>query len=997
MPIPPQAKQTIKIPVGGGLQEKVAANLLDAPNASEATNVIFTKDGQAQRRYGTEELGASDDFDPRYALSGSTTALAAVDASGIWSWNPLSSSWLNQDSNDFVSYTPDPAYPLGYQKITIQNDTALVGASSYYRYAASFVTSSGYVITCVYTGLNSSSDPTFKVSIHRTSDLHFFRSFDITHTAGSADITRIIGASHGSAGTGRFWFQGGGGLYYTSVIGPASTSATVTLATANITGVFDVHEGNGTQVMCYAGAASSGTTLYVGTLTSGGTHTTASFTTTTNSSCQFVGISPCSDLTGYVVGYHRTDGDIGWKELNSSLTATATFSGSSGISAYAGDGEALRICEMPGTSGNYLMMLDANADVVIILANDGGVVDTLFPPRRSRPFGGIFILSSSPVRRYGIFMAISDDNVSSLPLYYGIDLCVITFDSSTAFNSLKSICKIGVYNTQYQEANAPPIESNPWVGATYDKFCIATSTDTATEVHILEPFPDDIVATGWRDKPHTIGRRLCAVADGIATPLDVGVATDITRSISGAGTGTYTFRTVVAARDRSGIVARSAPSEAVTGTIGATSTTIGYSITNLNDSGYIELYATTNGGSILYYLGDQYGYSTSDTGSFVLPGSASSFWTDIAANRTLYTDGGELEASIIPHPYLIASSQDRLWLVPAEQRDEVWFSKIPSTGYSTEFNSALRLSIPQGGPITGIAALNDKMIVFKEDSAFAIYGQGPTNAGLGSSFSLENLNYGVGCTNANSVVSYPGGVLFLAKQGLYRIGQDLQPLFIGAAVEDTLRGVTITSATSFPARNEIRITTDSDLALVYNYLFDRWSTFDGIEANHSTLYGGDWVYLNRDSEGVNVAYESATSPVTAPAGTYDEPVMTWSTPWVKLSSVQDFKRVMRASFLMSQPTWPSGTHTSDVQVVVRYNYDNAGTTYAADTHTFLWSAISSIKPIQVQCHIEKQKVQSIKFEVTCTNPTGLGLALDAIELTVGMRSGVFKVPAAQKG
>lgn len=985
-------KQVVRIPTGGGLNEKVAANLVEPPSASEATNVQFQKDGSVQRRFGYEEYGdgTTDDFDPRYVIVGSSTTLASIDNNGVRYYDSYANQWNTANVDDAV----DPSVPIGYIKTSVQNTEVPSGVT---RVAGSFVTSTGYVLTCVYTGLNGSSQPTFRITIHKSSTGEFINSFTKTHTGGSAAVTRIIGASYGT--TGRFWFDGGGGLYRTNTLSEASSSMTITVMSASIDGVFDVHEGNGTQNMCYVGATASGSNLYVGSITSAGSQTTRTITGVTIASCQFVAITPCSDLSGYVIGYHGTSGDLEWKETDTTFTATATYTGGTGsFSGFFSDGAILRACEMPSASGRYLFVADCDADMVTLLCDDSGVIDGIFGPIYGRVIGGPFILTDS-ARRYACLFTPSDDNASGSNMNYGADLCVLGFENTTTLLRWKSIAKVGAYNTIVFDNQVMPIMSAPWVGDTSYPVCISIPTIDGVETHILQPFPTDKVACDWRSTSVLCARGLSGVFNDVPYPLTLGYRPIISGTgVSGATSGTYTFQLVSTAITKTGMVIRSSPSDAVTRTIGATSTTISYVSPLYNDDEYVELYASTDGGSILYWCGETYGRAAAGDSSFVLPGSGSSFWTDIASNRSIYTASGELDSQLCPHPHLVATSQDRLWVVPGEQRDEVWFSKTPQQGYSTEFNSALRISIPQGGDITGIGALTDKMLIFKADSCFVIYGQGPTNGGLGSGFTPENLNYGVGCINSNSIVSYPGGVIFQSRQGVARIGQDLGYSLFGAAAEDKFRGATITSAACFSARSEVRFTTDDNLVIVHNYLFDRWSTFDGVEANSSTIYNGNWTYLARDQGmNVNVGYESATSPVSAIIGDYDAPEMTWSTPWIKLGTVQDYKRMDKAMLLLSQPSWPSGTHTSDIQVKVYYNYDSAGTTYATTTHTYLWSTISALRPIQIEVPLAYRQVQSIKFEITCTNPTGLGLALDAIDLYAGLKGKVFRAPSAQRG
>jgi hypothetical protein len=110
-------------------------------------------------------------------------------------------------------------------------------------------------------------------------------------------------------------------------------------------------------------------------------------------------------------------------------------------------------------------------------------------------------------------------------------------------------------------------------------------------------------------------------------------------------------------------------------------------------------------------------------------------------------------------------------------------------------------------------------------------------------------------------------------------------------------------------------------------------------------------------------------------------------------SVQTLARVWRAGVIGAKKT----DHDLTVDVYSDYN-----TATADATRTWTSSTLSASLE-RVQVHLTNQKVSAIQIRLTDATPTGgtvgtgEGLRLAGVSLEVGLRGGLPRLPAAQKG
>ena len=373
--------------------------------------------------------------------------------------------------------------------------------------------------------------------------------------------------------------------------------------------------------------------------------------------------------------------------------------------------------------------------------------------------------------------------------------------------------------------------------------------------------------------------------------------------------------------------------------------------------------------------------------------------TSILGNSILYTTGGVVENVAAPACSSVGLFKNRLVLVDAEDKNTLWFSKQVIQGVPVETSDLFTLYVGptisgQGssGPTRAIAALDDKLILFKHDAIYYVTGTGPDNTGANNDFSEPSFITGtVGSTNQQSIVFTPSGLLFESDKGIWLLGRDLSTTYVGAPVEGLTQGAKVLSAVGVPGTNQVRFTLDSGITLMYDYYFNQWGSFVNIPAISSCLYGALHTYVNsfgqvyQETPGL---YLDGSSPV----------LMSFTTSWVNLGGLQGFERAYEFFLLGSYIT----PHKLSVQLAYDYNPSNIqSSTIAPDNYTpayggdnlyggsSFYGGSGSLE--QWRIFFRKQKCQS--FQITVTEiydssfniPAGAGFTLSGIDMTVGTK------------
>lgn len=367
-------------------------------------------------------------------------------------------------------------------------------------------------------------------------------------------------------------------------------------------------------------------------------------------------------------------------------------------------------------------------------------------------------------------------------------------------------------------------------------------------------------------------------------------------------------------------------------------------------------------------------------------------YSSLSGYPSLYTDS---EAANVPPPPLLdlCSTQSRLWGLSAEKRLDVFYTKPIVAREAPAFYGASTPVPAEGGEAVGLAALDDKVVVFKERLVFVLFGDPGDAMGDGSTLQTPRLISGdVGCINANSIVEGPFGVAFLSERGFYALDRGMSFSFIGESVKNALAGKVVTSGVLVPSQSEVRWTfsTSSDgYALVWNFLTNAWSTWSGFVGVHAALWRG--VHTRVASGGA--AY--IETPDDWASGSDSEVVVT--TAWLKLSGLQRYARIRRALFLARH-------YSGGVRIEVGYDYAPEWIDSVEWTEDELEALRASDGRVQLQVNQSIQKCEAIRYRITGrTGDEGQGyfpgqaIDLVGIDLELGVKRGTFKnIPGGSK-
>ena len=322
---------------------------------------------------------------------------------------------------------------------------------------------------------------------------------------------------------------------------------------------------------------------------------------------------------------------------------------------------------------------------------------------------------------------------------------------------------------------------------------------------------------------------------------------------------------------------------------------------------FLDVYRTVANGSTYYLVGS---LDATPLNAIAVPADMFVAWTDTAGDSfiqqasLLYTTGGVLDNVCPPASRFHAVHKNRLWLVD-ETGTTIWFSNQFQPGAAIGFNEAYTIPLIEGGPITALASMDDKLVIFKANAIYIVQGDPPPLTGIGSSLTEPvRIVSDVGTIDWRAVKVTPKGLIFRANAGIYILGRDLQVAWIGNVIKDTLDTSDIYSADLVPSAQHIRFLLDTGIVLVYDYFLDNWSTFlyaqtGGGNLTDATVQNGTYTVLAPSG----YAYqEKAIHGFAAPWKDQDSTgaehfvPSSVTTPGIKVNGVQGYQRVRRAQF-----------------------------------------------------------------------------------------------------
>ncbi len=382
--------------------------------------------------------------------------------------------------------------------------------------------------------------------------------------------------------------------------------------------------------------------------------------------------------------------------------------------------------------------------------------------------------------------------------------------------------------------------------------------------------------------------------------------------------------------------------------------------------------------------------------------------SSIIGNNIIYTTGGVIENVNSPGSSVITLFDTRAWKVDAEDKNLLWFSKQVIEATPVEWSDLLTYFVAPNigtsqstGPITALAPMDDKLIIFKRDAMYFINGSGPDNTGNNSQYppSPYFITSAVGCTNQASIVLMPGGLMFQTDKGIWLLDRGLNTSYIGQDVE-SFNDSTVTSAVNVPETTQVRFTLDTGEVLVFDYFFGQWDTFNGTPAISSCIYQSRHTYLNEFGQVYQEnpgSYLDGTNPV----------LMQFETGPIQVAGISGFQRAICLIL--------TGTYESPTRLIVQvaFNFgqftqqyiitpDNATGVYGSDSIYGQTTPFGGIgKLLQWRIPLEMQTCQSFQISVqevydpSVGQIAGAGFTLSNINCEILAKSGRRPFSAAR--
>jgi len=382
----------------------------------------------------------------------------------------------------------------------------------------------------------------------------------------------------------------------------------------------------------------------------------------------------------------------------------------------------------------------------------------------------------------------------------------------------------------------------------------------------------------------------------------------------------------------------------------------------------------------------------------------------ILGNNLLYTTGGVVENIGPPATSAITLFDDRLWLVDAEDKNLLWFSKQVIEATPVEMSDLFTLFVASTlgataptGPITALSAMDDKLIIFKNNACYYLNGTGPDNTGANNQYSQPTfITSMVGCSNQNSIVFQTGGLMFEFKSEsgsqIWLLSRDLQTSYIGAPVEALTKDATVLSSIAVPGTNQVRFNLSSGITLMYDYFYGQWGTFSN-DSVSSTLFEGLHTFLAP----IGTVYQE--TPQLFLDGS-NPVLMSFETSWIKLAGLKGYQRAY-FFYLLGKYLTPF-----KLTCAVSYDYESApisfsmisptnfSPNYGSDESNGQESIYGQDTPyggpgnvLNWRMFFKKQRCSSFKIHIqeiydpSFSIPAGEGLSLSGILVVAAIKSG----------
>lgn len=971
--------QVVNLSLSGGVDTKTAQKLIPTGAFASLDNIVRQKTGQLSKRYGYKALGAGiiggGTITSGARLTTFQNDLVLVNNTNLYSYSPPSNSWAPKGNVAGASVQSTP-----------------VVRNSFKQTLPDMATLNGVTVT-VWEDSRNSGMSRISVTVDNTGTF-LIADQPLATTAYYAKVVAV-----GSTGFVITYSNGAGFCCKTIAIGsPSVLSNETVLETAYANGRSnDLDTINGAAVFAYSYAFSIriGYITTAGALGNGSNGFPAPISVSGDSSTALT-ITPDTSRSLLFVGYGGSD----HANCIAVTTNLATVSSACQVDA---SGVSLNISNITigiQTNGQLLVLCETysrpSAFVGILQAAINYSAGTLTAASRSTAWqlyglaSKLFLVSG--VLYYNI--AIESTLQSTFFTIRSTDSSVIArmqaglgggFGRDYAGNRATGITRCTVDSSGN---NVFPIQVKSKLtaeGTTVPSSFAGLNKQALT-------FTASLNSDTLGENLHIAGGLLLAY-DGVSTyesgfntfPEPISYTSTGTGQL--VGSGTYRMVFLFEWVDGRGQIHRSNTSISPAGVTASTSGGITVQVPTLQLTSKtgtrancrIVCYRTINGQTTVYYRDQDVQNDPTKAYLTIVVGAQTD--GSVAAQEILYTVGGALGYDPPPAATIIHKHKNRLYLAGLEDPLTVSYTNYNLPGDGAQFSNGLVFRVDSlGGGVTALYTLDDKLIIFKETAIFTQVGDGPDSAGNQDDLTEPQLIAGdVGCNNPKSIVLIPNGLMFQSDKGIYLLDRALGVSYIGAPVEQ-YNSQTITSANTVSNNNEVRFTLASGTCLVYNYLYNTWSTFSNYAGTDATVFNSTYTFLtsggivNQETVG---SYLDNGSLITS----------TVKTAWLQLGQVQGFQRI-RNWALLGDLLAPCVCNVN-----VSYDYNPAYTeTVAFNTTT--GGSTGSVFQFRHKPRQQKSEAMQLTIQDSDSLSGGAGsgcYSLVSIALEIAAKTGINKL------
>jgi hypothetical protein len=422
----------------------------------------------------------------------------------------------------------------------------------------------------------------------------------------------------------------------------------------------------------------------------------------------------------------------------------------------------------------------------------------------------------------------------------------------------------------------------------------------------------------------------------------------------------------------------------------------------------IEAYRTRNNVPDLFQLAAvAVNVETADTVTIVDTSSDDS----LDGAQDLYTGTPEETAQLANDPapaaLSVAAYKDRLAVIDADDPTRVLVSFPLSEIEGPRFSDASAFRVDDGrGDLVGHAAMDDRLVEFKDSSIYVIQGDGPDTSGNGTFGLAQIIASGIGCSEPRSIVQTPDGIMFrsastrggicMVNRGLAvddQIGKPVQTFLQPGVASDV--GAIVMDAVHLPEKLRTEFFLSTGVTLAFDHVTKLWSTFiTPFGAAAATAYEGRSVYQRTAQVALQVVAEASSNDETfddssSPVEMYVE------TPHLSLARLKGYLRFNRIQ-LVGEQRIPDDIEDPGYKLTLTLYKDFSDVPFVTVTRNML--STDDINAVELRY---STKVSALKVGVRISQRDGGGVnffgpKLSAIAIYYATKVGLRKTASGNR-